>query len=278
MVGRVACAGVLGLMIAILALLPTPALAQARYQCSGGVPILVNYGGQHAEITFPGIRYFLPQVPLAEGSRYSDGRFTWTVTRDQEGTLTHDGAVVARGCRTTVSSPIIGVLTGTTYSCAGGLTVSAAYAGSTAILTFLGSTHRLVQVPLYEGSRYTDGRFTWTLSRNQEGTLIHDGATIARECRTASSQPIGTQIAGSTYTCAGGGTVVATYNGSIATVMFQGNTYRLVQVPLVEGSRYTDGRFTWTVSRGAEATLTRFGAVLARECRTEAPRQIEPER
>ncbi|MGH2374791.1 MAG: MliC family protein [bacterium] len=181
---------------------------------------------------------------------------------------------MARGCRTASSSPLIGALTGTTYTCAGGVTVSAAYGGSTAIVTFLGNTHRLVQVPLVEGSRYTDGRFTWTLSRSQEGTLVHDGAVIARECRTAASS----QVTGTTYTCAGGMAVIATVNGSIATVTFQGNTYRLVQVPLAEGSRYTDGRFTWTVSRGEEGTLTRFGAVVARECRKDTFQPREPER
>ena len=94
-------AGVLGLMIVIAALHPNPALAQVRYQCRGGATILVNYGGRHAELTFLGITYMLPQVPLAEGSRYSDGRFTWTVSRAEEGTLTRFGAVLARDCRKT---------------------------------------------------------------------------------------------------------------------------------------------------------------------------------
>ncbi|MGH7430073.1 MAG: MliC family protein, partial [Candidatus Methylomirabilaceae bacterium] len=116
MMGRIAGIGVLGLMMVIAGLLPTPALAQVRYNCSGGLPIFVDYGGQHAELTFLGIRYFLRQVPLAEGSRYSDGRFTWTVTRNQEGTLTHDGAIVAQGCRTTAFSQPIGPFAGNTYT------------------------------------------------------------------------------------------------------------------------------------------------------------------
>lgn len=274
MVGRVAFAGVLGLMMLIVALRPTPALAQVRYQCRDGVTVLVNYGGQHAELTFLGIRYFLPQVPLGEGSRYSDGRFTWTLSRGQEGTLTHDGAVIARDCRTgsSIVQPQPG---GATYVCAGGGTVTATYGGATALVTFQGTSYRLLQVPLAEGSRYTNGRLTWTLTRGQEGTLTQDGAVIARDCRTSG---LVSQSGATTYTCASGGTVVAAYSGSIVTLTFDGSTHRLVQIPLADGSRYTDGRLTWTVTRGNEGTLTRFGSVLARDCRTDTFQPREPER
>lgn len=278
--GRFAGVAILGLMIVIAGLLPTPALAQTRYVCRGGATVFVDYGGQHAELTFLGVRYFLPQVPLAEGSRYSDGRFTWTVTRAQEGTLTHDGAVIASECRTGFfSQPGVPTLPGgqTVYTCASGGAVTATYSGSTALVTFRGRTHRLEQVPLFEGSRYTDGRFTWTVSRAQEGTLTRDGAVIASECRTGfASLPGGPTIPGgptlpggfaqTIYTCAGGGSVVASYGPSTAIVTFQGNTYRLVQVPLAAGSRYTDGRLTWTVA-GDVGTLTRDGGVLVHDCR-----------
>lgn len=179
--------GVLGMsmMLVVAGLLSIPALAQVRYVCSGGAPIVVDYGGQHAELTFLGIKYFLRQVPLAEGSRYTDGRFTWTVTRDQVGTLTHDGNVIARECRTS-ASPQPGA---TTYTCATGGTVTATYSGSTAIVTFQGNTYRLVQVPLAEGSRYTDGQFTWTVGRDGTGTLTRFGAVVARECRKEVSPP-----------------------------------------------------------------------------------------
>lgn len=184
MMGRVV-SGALGLILVIVALQSAPAFAQARYQCSGGVPVLVNYGGRHAELTFLGITYFLPQVPLAEGTRYSDGRFTWTVGRDQVGTLTHDGNVIARECRTGASSQP----GATTYTCAGGVAVNATYSGSTATIVFQGNTYRLVQVPLAEGSRYTDSQFTWTIGRDEVGTLTRFRALVARECRKEAVQP-----------------------------------------------------------------------------------------
>lgn len=286
MMGRVAGVGVLVLLMVVAGLLPAPALAQVRYTCRGGATVLVDYGGQHAELTFLGVRYFLPQVPLAEGSRYSDGRFTWTVTRTQEGTLTHDGAIIASECRTGFFPPPGGVtLPGgppqATYTCADGGTVSATYSGSTALVTFRGRTHRLEQVPLAEGSRYTDGRFTWTVNRANEGTLTRDGAVVARDCRAGFvSQPGGgvtlpapggfTQTV---YTCAGGGTVTAAYSGQTAIVTFQGNTYRMVQVPLFGGSRYTDGRLIWTVAGDTAMLTTSDGAVLFRECRASAASQ-----
>ncbi len=186
MMGRLV-SGALGLILGIVALQPAPAFAQTRYQCSGGVPVLVNYGGRHAELRFLGITYFLPQVPLAQGSRYSDGRFTWTVSRDQVGTLTHDGNVIARECRTGATSQPGG--TTTAYTCAGGGTVTATYSGSTATVVFQGNTYRLVQVPLAEGSRYTDGQFTWTIGRDEVGTLTRFRALVARECRKEAGQP-----------------------------------------------------------------------------------------
>lgn len=197
MIGRVAGVGVLGLMIVIAGLLPSPALAQVRYICRSGPPIVVDYGGRHAELRFQGVQYFLPQVPMAEGSRYSDGRFTWTVTREQVGTLTHDGNILAHECRTGFFPQPGGVtlpggLPQATYTCADGRSVSATYSGSTALVTFRGNTHRLEQVPLVEGSRYTDGRFTWTVSRANEGTLTRNGAVVAQGCRTGFvSQPGG---------------------------------------------------------------------------------------
>ncbi len=179
--------GVLGLMLGVAALHPTPVLAQGRYNCRDGATVVVLYPGtRHALLTFQGITYLLQQVPLFEGSRYSDGRFTWTVTRDREGTLTQDGAVIARECRTGAPPPSAG----TTYTCAGGVTVVASYGGSTATVTFQGATHRLRQVPLFEGSRYSDGRFTWTVSRDEEGTLTRSGAVVAHDCRKAPPRPI----------------------------------------------------------------------------------------
>lgn len=130
-------------------------------------------------------------------------------------------------------------------------------------------------MPLAAGSRYTDGRLTWTVTGDQVGTLTtNDGGLLLRDCRAG----VASQPGGNTYACASGGPIIATYSGATAQVTFQGNTYRLVQVPLAEGTRYTDGRFTWTVNRADEGTLTYLGAVVAQGCRRDAFQPREPER